>query len=172
MHPNVQHRHALLLNHGGLRVDVGRIDFSLLQDHRVHLPKKTLAKIPHLSTPKALIHTGFHDSGNVKLFCAAGALARIRSEGIPELLELISKDDVHTATEDHGACAIIAFRKHSFEALMEGLRHSNVFWSASRAVVSALGALTIGDSLPKMGDEAVLDWAKPDGMSARGLRVQ
>ena len=81
------------------------------------------------------------------------------SDAIPEILELISNPNVSTTAKGHAAWAI-AFMKDSSEALMEGLRHPNV--DVRTAVVSALGALAIGDALPAMGSGAEDDWGETD----------
>lgn len=128
---------------------------------------KALAKIGDAVATGPLLTALVHDEDTVTRSSAAGALARMGSVAVPRLLELISNPDVGMTAKGHAAWAIAFMQGDASIKLFESLRHPNR--DVRIAVVSALGAVAIGDALPAMAAASDDDW-DDDNLENAGLR--
>ncbi|PXF46727.1 Bilin biosynthesis protein MpeU [Gracilariopsis chorda] len=117
---------------------------------------KALAKIGDARATDSLLHTLVYDEDTVTRSSAAGALARMGAIAVPKLLELISDSQVSMTAKGHAAWAISFMQGSASDALFDSLKHPNQ--DVRIAVVSALGAVAMGDALPTMGAGADDDW--------------
>lgn len=122
---------------------------------------KALAKIGDPRAIDGLLYALVHDDDTVTRSSAAGALARMGSVAVPRLLALISNPIVSMTAKGHAAWAISFMQGDAGAALFESLQHPNR--DVRIAVVSALGAVAIGDALPAMGGASDDDWGEGDG---------
>lgn len=122
---------------------------------------KALAKIGDPRATQALLHALVHDDDTVVRSSSAGALARMGTQAVAPLLELISNDDVNMTAKGHAAWAISFMQGDAGDALFQSLRHPNQ--DVRIAVVSALGAVAMGDALPMMGGNSDDDWGEEEG---------
>lgn len=139
---------------------------------------KALAKIADPSATDLLIETLLNDQDMVTRSSAAGALARMGVTAVPKLLALIASDASMTA-KGHASWAISFMQGAASEALFP--RADDPDPNVRLAVVSALGAVAIGDALPSMaGDIHGDDWgpeesgageAGDDGQRGRAVEV-
>lgn len=121
---------------------------------------KALAKIGDSTATGPLLIALVHDEDTVARSSAAGALARMGSVAVTQLLDLISNPDVGMTAKGHAAWAIAFMQGDASDKLFESLRHPNR--DVRIAVVSALGAVAIGDALPTMGAASDDDWSEGD----------
>ncbi|CAN8074579.1 unnamed protein product [Agarophyton chilense] len=117
---------------------------------------KALAKIGDPAATDPLLHALVHDEDTVTRSSAAGALAKMGAVAVPKLLQLISDPHVSMATKGHAAWAISFMQGAAGDALFASIQHPNP--DVRAAVISALGAVAIGDALPAMGTAADDDW--------------
>lgn len=117
---------------------------------------KALAKIGDPQAVNALLQALVHDEDTVTRSSAAGALARMGSVAVPRLLSLVSDPSVSMTAKGHAAWAVSFMQGDASAALFESLQHPNR--DVRIAVVSALGAVAIGDALPAMGSISDDDW--------------
>eukprot|EP00177_Eucheuma_denticulatum_P002462 GFKZ01004426.1.p1 GENE.GFKZ01004426.1~~GFKZ01004426.1.p1 ORF type:complete len:404 (+),score=62.10 GFKZ01004426.1:89-1213(+) len=125
---------------------------------------KALAKIGDPRATQALLHALVYDDDTVVRSSSAGALARMGTQAVAPLLELISDDHVNMTAKGHAAWAISFMQGDAGDALFESLRHPNQ--DVRIAVVSALGAVAMGDALPMMGGNSDDDWVEDEGERA------
>lgn len=129
---------------------------------------KALAKIGDPRATSDLLTVLVNDEDTVTRASAAGALAKLGPSAVEPLLNLISDEAVPNSAKGHAAWAIAYMRGGgtTADALF------NAAGSASDdvriAVVSALGAVAIGDSLPVMGGSDATgydddDWETEEG---------
>lgn len=134
---------------------------------------KALAKIGDAAATGPLLTALVHDEDTVTRSSAAGALARMGSVAVPRLLELISNPDVGMTAKGYAAWAIAFMQGDASVMLFEKLRHPSR--DVRIAVVSALGAVAIGDALPAMGSTSDDDWGDDDvekaGMRNRAIEA-
>lgn len=117
---------------------------------------KALAKIGDARATDSLLYTLVYDEDMVTRSSAAGALARMGAIAVPKLIELISDPQVSMTAKGHAAWAISFMQGAASDALFDSLKHPNQ--DVRVAVVSALGAVAIGDALPTMGAGADNEW--------------
>lgn len=127
---------------------------------------KALAKIGDPVATDALLYTLVHDDDTVTRSSAAGALARMGRTAVTPLLELISDPAVSMTAKGHAAWAIAFMQNDATEELLLQLENDNK--DVRVAVVSALGAVVIGDALPAMGGGSVDEWFESAGSEANG----
>lgn len=116
---------------------------------------KALAKIGDSSATDALLHTLVHDEDRVTRASASGALAKMGATAVPKLLRLISNTDISMSTRGHAAWAIAYMQGSAGDALFAAAKDPSD--DVRIAVVSALGAVAIGDALPTMGSASSSD---------------
>lgn len=122
---------------------------------------KALAKVGDSRATDGLLHALVHDDDTVTRSSAAGALAHMGGVAVPRLLELISDPTVSMTAKGHAAWAVSFMQGDAGAALFESLQHPNR--DVRIAVVSALGAVAIGDALPAMGGASADDWGEGEG---------
>jgi bilin biosynthesis protein len=126
---------------------------------------KALAKIGDPSATDALLETLVNDDDTVTRSSAAGALAKMGISAIPKLLAVISSPDFSMTAKGHAAWAIAFMQGAASEALFGRAEDSNA--DVRLAVISALGAVAIGDALPSMGSGfGADDWVESAGNSS------
>jgi bilin biosynthesis protein len=123
---------------------------------------KALAKIGDPAATETLIETLINDEDTVTRSSSAGALARMGLPAVPALLAVISSPDTNMTTKGHAAWAISFMQGEAGDALFARANDPNP--NVRLAVVSALGAVAIGDALPSMGSIASSggDWEAVD----------
>lgn len=128
---------------------------------------KALAKIGDPAATPVLIRTLLHDEDTVTRSSAAGALAKMGKDAVPSLLDVISDPATNMTAKGHAAWAISFMQGDAAAALFESVRHPSP--DVRIAVISALGAVAIGDALPTMAAAGAVgtdDW----GVSDAGVR--
>ncbi|KAI0567501.1 phycoerythrobilin phycoerythrin lyase MpeU/V family [Gracilaria domingensis] len=132
---------------------------------------KALAKIGDSAATDSLLHALVYDDDTVTRSSAAGALAKMGAVAVPKLLALISDPQVSMTAKGHAAWAISFMQGAAGDALFSSLQHPNP--DVRTAVVSALGAVAIGDALPAMGAGADDDWqdGTNDDVRARAIEA-
>lgn len=116
---------------------------------------KALAKIGDPAATDVLIDTLLGDEDTVTRSSAAGALAKMGTTAVPKLLAVISSSDSTMTAKGHATWAIAFMQGEASEALFARANDPNA--DVRLAVVSALGAVAIGDALPSMGTAFTAD---------------
>lgn len=127
---------------------------------------KALAKIGDPVATDALLYTLVHDDDIVTRSSAAGALAKMGRTAVQPLLNLISDPGVSMTAKGHAAWAIAYMQSDATEELLLQLENDNT--DVRAAVVSALGAVVIGDALPAMSGGSTDEWIESNGMDGPG----
>lgn len=134
---------------------------------------KALAKIGDATATEPLLTTLVEDDDTVTRSSAAGALARMGRVAVPRLLELISDPTISMTAKGHAAWAISFMQGDAGDALFDSVHHPSQ--DVRIAVISALGAVAIGDALPAMGASSDDDWEENDeekvGLRERAVAV-
>lgn len=128
---------------------------------------KALAKIGDSAATEPLLTTLVNDEDTVTRSSSAGALARMGRVAVPHLLKLISDPSISMTAKGHAAWAISFMQGDAGDALFDSVHHPSQ--DVRIAVISALGAVAIGDALPAMGTSSDDDWGEDDCEKA-GLR--
>ena len=122
---------------------------------------KALAKIADSRATHALLNTLLNDPDIVTRSSAAGALARMGEPAIEPLIKLLSDPTVSMNAKGHAAWAMAFMQGDATQALLKSLQHPVV--DVRVAVVSALGAVALGDALPAVNSYAEGDeWNDED----------
>ncbi len=111
---------------------------------------KALAQIGDPRGTQPLIHALQTDPDTVARASAAGALAKIGRTAIPAILDLLADGGATMSAKGHAAWALAYMQADATDALLEAARHPAD--DVRLAVVSALGAVLLGDALPVMND--------------------
>lgn len=109
---------------------------------------KALAKIGNSIATDTLISSLLNDDDTVTRSSAAGALAKMGSAAVPKLLAVIADANSSMTAKGHAAWAISFMEGEASEVLFDRALDGNA--DVRLAVVSALGGIATGNSLPIM----------------------
>lgn len=117
---------------------------------------KALAQIGDARATEPLINALQQDPDTVARASAAGALAKIGAAAVPALIDVLADGKASMAAKGHAAWALAYMQGATGDAtaaaLLDAARHPAD--DVRLAVVSALGAVLLGDALPIMHDAA------------------